>query len=159
MFCFPGGSAGKESTCHAGDMGSNPGLGRSPGEGKGYPFQYSGLENSMDHIVQGIAKNQTWPSEFHFQTSVGLAHYSLFFPHMKLAIDTMALLDTSLPSMPDIQAISPIFGYTISTSGFFCWGGRKREASGTNKCSLLYALSQKWHTSLLFTSHLSQLVT
>jgi len=45
---FPCGSAGKESTCNAGDLGSIPGLGRSPGEGKGYPLQYSGLENSMD---------------------------------------------------------------------------------------------------------------
>ena len=45
---FPGSSAGKESACTAGDMGSVPGLERSPGEGKGYPFQYSGLENSMD---------------------------------------------------------------------------------------------------------------
>ena len=45
---FPGGSAGKESACNAGDMGSIPGLGRSPGEGKGYPFEYSGLENFMD---------------------------------------------------------------------------------------------------------------
>ena len=45
---FPGSSAGKESTCNAGDPGSIPGSGRSPGEGKGYPLQYSGLENSMD---------------------------------------------------------------------------------------------------------------
>ena len=45
---FPCGSAGKESTCNAGDLGSIPGLGRSPGEGRGYPLQYSGLENSMD---------------------------------------------------------------------------------------------------------------
>ena len=45
---FPCGSAGKESACNAGDLGWIPGLGRSPGEGKGYPFQYSGLENSMD---------------------------------------------------------------------------------------------------------------
>ena len=45
---FPGGSAGKESACNVGDLGSIPGLGRSPGEGKGYPLQYSGLENSMD---------------------------------------------------------------------------------------------------------------
>ena len=43
---FPCGSAGKESACNAGDLGSIPGLGRSPGEGKGYPLQYSGLENS-----------------------------------------------------------------------------------------------------------------
>ena len=45
---FPCGSAGKESTCNAEDQGSIPGLGRSPGEGKGHPLQYSGLENSMD---------------------------------------------------------------------------------------------------------------
>ena len=45
---FPGGSDGKESTCNAGDPGSIPGSERSPGEGKGYPLQYSGLENSMD---------------------------------------------------------------------------------------------------------------
>jgi len=46
---FPGGSAGKESACNAGDLSLIPGLGRSPGEGKGYPLQYSGLENSMDY--------------------------------------------------------------------------------------------------------------
>ena len=45
---FPCGSAGKESACNAGDLGSSPGLGRSPGEGKGYPLQYSGLEHSID---------------------------------------------------------------------------------------------------------------
>ena len=56
---FPCGSAGKESTCNAGDLGSIPGLGRSPGEGNGYSLQYSGLENSMDCIVHGIAKSQT----------------------------------------------------------------------------------------------------
>ena len=46
---FPGSSAGKESTCNAGDLGLILGLGRSPGEGKGYPLQYSGLENSRDY--------------------------------------------------------------------------------------------------------------
>ena len=56
---FPGGSAGKESACHVGDLGSIPGLGRSPGEGKGYLLQYSGLENSMDFIVHGVAKRPT----------------------------------------------------------------------------------------------------
>ena len=50
---FPYSSAGKESTCSAGDPGSIPGSGRSPGEGKGYPLQYSGLENSMDCISMG----------------------------------------------------------------------------------------------------------
>ena len=47
---FPSGSAGKESACNVGDLGSIPGLGRSPGEGKGYPLQYAGLENSMDGL-------------------------------------------------------------------------------------------------------------
>ena len=56
---FPCGSAGKESACNAGDLGLIPGLGRSPGEGKGYPLQYSGLENSKDCIVHGVAKSQT----------------------------------------------------------------------------------------------------
>ena len=53
---FPCGSAGKESTCNAEQLGSVPGLGRSPGKGKGYPLQYSGLENSMDNIVMGSQK-------------------------------------------------------------------------------------------------------
>ena len=63
---FPFGSAGKESACNAGDMGLILGLGRSSGEGKGYPFQYSGLENSGDFIVHGVAKSQTQLSDFHF---------------------------------------------------------------------------------------------
>ena len=56
---FPCGSVIKESACDAGDLGSIPGLGRAPGEGKGYPLQYSGLRNSMDYIVQGVAKSWT----------------------------------------------------------------------------------------------------
>ena len=71
---FPGGSAGKESACNVGDLGSIPGLGRSPGEGKGYPFQYSGLENSLDCIVREITKSQTLLSDFHF-TSSCLLHW------------------------------------------------------------------------------------
>ena len=56
---FPDSSVGKEFTCNAGDLGLIPGLGRSPGEGKGYALQYSGLENFMDCIVHGIAKSWT----------------------------------------------------------------------------------------------------
>ena len=48
-----------------GDLGSIPGFGRSPREGKGYPLQYSGLENSMDYIVHGVAKRWTQLSNFH----------------------------------------------------------------------------------------------
>jgi len=61
---FPGGSDGQESACNVGDLGSITGLGRSPGEGNGYPLQYSFLRNPMDRgtwqvTVHGIAKNQT----------------------------------------------------------------------------------------------------
>ena len=56
---FPCGSAGKKSTCNVGDLGSIPGLGRSPGKEKGYPLQYSGLETSVDCIVHGVAKSRT----------------------------------------------------------------------------------------------------
>ena len=54
------------SACNAGDLGSIPGLGGTSGEGKGYPLQYSGLENFMDCIVHGVAKSQTRLSDFHF---------------------------------------------------------------------------------------------
>ena len=66
-FYCAAGSAGKESACHARDPGSIPGLGRRSGEGRGYPLQYSGLENSMDCIVYGVTKSQTRVSDFHFQ--------------------------------------------------------------------------------------------
>ena len=71
-FCmgFPDSSDGKESTYNAGDLGSIPGLGRSPGEGKGYPLQYSGLENSTDCIVHGIAKSWTRMSNFHTNSTI-----------------------------------------------------------------------------------------
>ena len=67
----PGISDGKESACNAGDLGSIPGLGRSPGEGNGNPFQYSFLENSMDRgawqaPVHGVTKSQTRLKGQHF---------------------------------------------------------------------------------------------
>ena len=64
---FPCVSAGKESACNSGDLGLILGLGRSSGEGKGYPLQYSGLEKSMDCIVHGVAKSWTRQSDSHFQ--------------------------------------------------------------------------------------------
>ena len=67
-------SAGKESTGNVGDLGSIFGLGRSPGEGKGYPLQYSDLENSMDYIVHGVVKSQTQLSDFDF-------HFQAHPPH------------------------------------------------------------------------------
>ena len=68
-------SAGKEAACHVGDLSSIPGLRRSPGEGKGYPLQYSGLENSMDRIVHGVAKSRALLSYFRFHTRTHSALY------------------------------------------------------------------------------------
>ena len=66
---FPGSSADKESACNAGDLGLIPGLGRSPGEGIGYPLWYSGLGNATDRgvwqaTVHGVTKSRTWLSNF-----------------------------------------------------------------------------------------------
>ena len=60
------GSAGKETAFNVGDLGLIPVLERAPGEGRGYPLQYSGLENYMDCIVHGVVKSRTRPSDFHF---------------------------------------------------------------------------------------------
>ena len=68
---FPLGSAGKESSRFVGDLGLITGLGRSPGDGKGYPLQYSGLENSMGCIeFHGIVKSWTRLSSFHFSNAI-----------------------------------------------------------------------------------------
>ena len=75
---FPGGSVVKDLPANAGDLGSIPGLGRSPGEGKGYPLQYSNLENSMDCIVHGVTKSQTGLSNFHSLSLLLLLETGLF---------------------------------------------------------------------------------
>ena len=65
-FFFPGGSVGRESPCNAGDLSSLPGLGRSPGEGKGHPLQYSGLESPVGYKAHGVAKSRTQLGNLHF---------------------------------------------------------------------------------------------
>ena len=88
---FPCGSAGKESTCNVGDLGSIPRLGRSPGAGKGSPLLCSGLENSVDSIVHGVAESWTRLSNLQFQpflvccsvTPVSLSIISLRFAHVR----------------------------------------------------------------------------
>ena len=73
----PDSSVGKESTCNAGGPISIPRLGRSSGEGKAYPLQYSDLENFMDCIVHGVAKSQIQLSNLKFtHITVGHKFYS-----------------------------------------------------------------------------------
>ena len=81
---FPGGSEVKASACNVGDLGSIPGLGRSPGEGNGNPLQYSCLENPMDGgawwaAVHGVAKSQTQLSDFTFTFHFHLLFFLLLF--------------------------------------------------------------------------------
>ena len=73
--CFTVSQLVKKSACSAEDLGSIPGLGKSPGEGKGRPLQYSGLENSMDCIVHGVAKSQKQLSDFHFVSEQSFQFY------------------------------------------------------------------------------------
>ena len=114
---FPCGSAGKESACNVGDLGSIPGLARAPGEGKDYPLQYSGLGNPMDCIDHGVAKSQTRLSDFHFQSScMPLVtvfstdqHITLF--HLCFRLKTPYLMHTvnslTLNSQPTAPALIP----------------------------------------------------
>ena len=71
---FPGGSAGRESTCNVGDLGSVSGLGRSPGEGNSSLLQYSGLENSKDCIVHGVAKSRITTEELSLSSNPSPGH-------------------------------------------------------------------------------------
>ena len=102
---FPGGSAGKESACNVGDLGLIPGLERSLGEGKGYPLQYSGLENSMDCVVHGVTKSQTRLSNFHVT----------FYPHFdaRLLLFSLPVVSDSLETLWTIAHQAPV------SMGFF----------------------------------------
>ena len=88
-------SAGKESICNAGDLSSIPGLGRSPGKGKGYPLQYSGLENTMDCIVLWVAKSQTRLSDFHFTSHASKIMLKILQAKLQQCLDQ---------ELPDFQA-------------------------------------------------------
>ena len=101
---FHCGSAGKESICNARDLRSIPGLERSPGERKGYPLQYSGLENFMSCIVHGVAKSQTRLSNFHFQSKD--EEYCLWFSYM-----------TVIFPLQDVRSVQ----HKTLISNCFCW--------------------------------------
>ena len=82
-YVLPCGSAGKESTCNSGDLGSIPGLGKSPGGGKGYPLQ-SGLENSLDCIGHGATKSWTRQSNFHITVVYTSMQFDYIYRFMEI---------------------------------------------------------------------------
>ena len=102
---FSGSSMGKESAWNAGDPSSIPGSGRSPGEGIGYPIQYSGLENSLDCIVQGVTKSQTQLSDFHFHWSALYVFSHSLFP---TAFETMSVIPTLQMRKPKLSWVEPL---------------------------------------------------
>ena len=123
---FRGGSADNESACNAGDLGSIPRLGRSLGEGNGYPLQFSGLENSMDCIVHGVAKSWIWLSDFHFH--YGLSHdielvFPLIYRRTLLFIHSMyKSLYLLIPTSPSVPACpSPLQSQICSLCPWFCF--------------------------------------
>ena len=122
---FPGGSDGKESTCNAGDSGSIPGSRRSPGEGNGYPRQYSYLENSMTRrawwaIVHGVAKSWMRLSDYHLLFFLRLCLMQLFlmllilmysFPVISSTMGIRALIDfVNFPS--EVWSLRMVLGNT-----------------------------------------------
>ena len=92
-----------------GDLGLIPGLGRSPGEGKGYPLQYSGLENPMGYTVHRVTKSRTWLSDFHFTITIRVNHlghfpvehilFSVFPKLFKSVLNQKTVLSTFLWSL------------------------------------------------------------
>ena len=104
---FPHSLVGEESTCNVRDPGSIPGLGRSPGEGLGYPLQYSGLDNSMDFLVHGVAKSWTRLSNCHVHEDLGLFVF-LSFAILFLKLDFSLLKQKLLPAFPPEPGAVPL---------------------------------------------------
>ena len=118
---FPSDSAGRESTCNAGDLGLIPVLGRSPGEGDSYPLQYPGLEISMDYIVHGVAKSWTRLSDFHFhfQSETRGKHIISRWPRCCLFESELGNLFLSDFLMSPQKGLLPLW---VSVSGGDAWG-------------------------------------
>ena len=124
---LPCGSAGKESACSVGDLISTPGLGRSPGVGKGYPLQYSGLENSMDCIVHGVAKSRTRLSDFHFTsrhftTTISIQLHPCLLHQNKTPYSSSSYSPSCLPPLPPLASgnhQSTSYLYRLTVSGYF----------------------------------------
>ena len=167
---FPFGSAGKEYACNVGDLALIPGLGRSPGEGKGYPLQYSGLESSMGCIVHGVIKSRTRLSDFHFTSITGALSTSI-----RVVLNSQSD-NSNIPVMSSSDACSVssdcalylvicliIFFFSISRPDVLCkmnwctrtlvtwwWGMGGRKASYS--CSFRSSVFQWAYTSWLWTS-------
>ena len=120
---YPGGSAGKESACNTRDLGSIPGLEISSGEGDSHPLQYSGLENSMDCSVHGVAKSRTQLNDSHvnsFETIIQACCMLYLFPILLWVTNPLlqTLAYTSLHVKASIgllpRSVLPLLPYLVS---------------------------------------------
>ena len=140
---FPCGSTGKESACNAGDLGSIAGLGRSPGEGKGYPLRYSGLEYSMGCKAHGVAKSQTRLSSFHFHFTFLLTQTVKNLPAMQETwVRSLGLKDRSLEkgTAPSPVLLPGESHGQRSREGY--WPRGRQESHGTEPLTLSL---EPWH--------------
>ena len=133
---FPGGSAGKESALNAGDLGLIPGSGRSPGERKGYPLQYSGLKNFVDCIVHGVAKNRTRLSDFHSLHFIYV--YLPFYPQL-WCVTFEIRFEYRWTNDPTHQIRQELFWHTVRKGTWKLMGNRwitRRRGQGTGPSRL-----------------------
>ena len=137
---FPCGSAGKESTCNVGDLGPIPGLGRPPREGKDYPLQYSGLENSREYIVRGVTESQTRLNNFHFQVCHRFSPRSKCLLVSWLQLPTAVILEPQNIKSVTVSIVSLSTCHEMIKTGF--------HDIRFNASSGCYALSQLFHSPL-----------
>ena len=136
---IPCGSAGKESASNEGDLVSVPGLGRSPGEGKGYPLQYSGLENSMDCIVCGVTKSQTRLSNLHFYNSSVL--------RTKTLVKTWHISNIRFKSYAEYCLF---FSFSSSLNGYYIGIIMNLKRKNIYLYIYIYLYTQKMHIHIIY---------
>ena len=157
------GSDGKESACNVGDLGSIPGSRRSPGEGNGYPLQYSGLENSMDRgarqaTVHGVAKSQKRLSDFHFTLLPTVNPYSnrsLPFPVTQVA---RSMSPTSWSLL--LPLTTPVFHLIVCKMGVYhyvysFWFYVYKPVCRTSSASLSSTSSRKPSLTTIYPTEVS----
>ena len=111
--------AGKESACNVGDLDLISGLGRYPGEGNGYPLQYSDLENSMDCIVHGVTKSRTQMSEFHFDFHAYCKKTRWLWRFWKLVFKPQ-IRDYELYKLNQVLNLSEPLLFWVNICGWLC---------------------------------------